>query len=117
MGLEKKLKELSEDRDKLKQRLKKYRARRKMFEAEQKTCKHCGREYIESENFNWSCRTHSSDFGGEMWWCCGKLGKDAVGCKFAKHESKDDDDELDEQEKKEKEELQERVKNQSTTCY
>jgi hypothetical protein len=39
---------------------------------------------MESENFNWSCRTHQSEFGGEMWWCCGKIGKDAIGCKFSK---------------------------------
>jgi hypothetical protein len=26
-----------------------------------------------------------------MWWCCGKRGKDQAGCKFSKHESKDDD--------------------------
>ena len=26
-----------------------------------------------------------------MWWCCGKRGKDSAGCKFNKHESKDDD--------------------------
>jgi len=27
-----------------------------------------------------------------MWWCCGKRGKDQPGCKFSKHESKDDED-------------------------
>mmetsp|Transcript_38272 Transcript_38272/g.95852 ORF Transcript_38272/g.95852 Transcript_38272/m.95852 type:complete len:315 (-) Transcript_38272:198-1142(-) len=115
--IEKKMKEMGEDRDKLKQRLKKYRARRKMFEAEQKTCKNCGRDYLESENFNWSCRTHQSEFGGEMWWCCGKLGKDAPGCKFSKHESKDDDDDLDEQEKQEKEEAERKIRNQNIRCF
>ena len=30
--------------------------------------------YLDSENYNWSCRTHTSEFGGEMWWCCGKAG-------------------------------------------
>jgi hypothetical protein len=34
-----------------------------------------------------------------MWWCCGKPQKEANGCKFSKHESKDD-----EEEEKEKEE-------------
>ena len=43
------------------------------------------------ENFNWSCRVHASDFGGEMWWCCGKNGKDQPGCKFSKHASKEDE--------------------------
>jgi len=27
-----------------------------------------------------------------MWWCCGKTGKDMPGCKFRKHESKEDED-------------------------
>lgn len=28
-----------------------------------------------------------------MWWCCGKTMKDAPGCKFSKHVSKEDEDE------------------------
>ena len=28
-----------------------------------------------------------------MWWCCGKSSKEAAGCKFSKHESKEDDEE------------------------
>lgn len=28
-----------------------------------------------------------------MWWCCGKTSKDAPGCKFSKHFSKEDEDE------------------------
>jgi BTK motif len=28
-----------------------------------------------------------------MWWCCGKTSRDAPGCKFSKHESKEDEDE------------------------
>lgn len=27
-----------------------------------------------------------------MWWCCGKFGKDQLGCRYSSHESKDDDD-------------------------
>ena len=50
-----------------------------------KTCKLCGTDYLESENFNWSCRTHKSEYSGEIWWCCGKTNKDAQGCKFEKH--------------------------------
>lgn len=26
-----------------------------------------------------------------MWWCCGKRGKDAPGCKFSKHEVQTDE--------------------------
>ena len=85
---DRKFREVSEDRDKIKARLKKYRARRALYVQDQKTCRNCGKEYLESENFNWSCRTHPSDFGGEMYWCCGKLGRDAPGCKYRKHISK-----------------------------
>ena len=127
------LKELHDDRETIKARLKRYRARRNLFavrtlshripseilpandsrlaqnlgsgrgggtaefalivstiaiktyalQVDQKTCRFCSKEYLESENFNWSCRTHRSEFGGEMWWCCGKLGRDAPGCKSA----------------------------------
>jgi hypothetical protein len=27
-----------------------------------------------------------------MWWCCGKTDKDNPGCKFSKHECKEDDE-------------------------
>ena len=27
-----------------------------------------------------------------MWWCCGRTGEDALGCRFGKHECKEDDD-------------------------
>jgi hypothetical protein len=28
-----------------------------------------------------------------MWWCCGKTGKDAIGCKITKHFTKEEEDE------------------------
>ena len=56
------------------------------------TCKNCGREYNEKENFKWSCRTHYGSYSGEMWWCCGKFGKDQLGCRYSAHESKDDEE-------------------------
>ena len=46
---------------------------------------------MESENFNWSCRTHRSEYSGEIWWCCGKTGKESLGCKFGKHLNRNDD--------------------------
>lgn len=76
----------------MKQRITKLIARKGKFESSNKTCKKCTKEYNEKENFNWSCRTHQSDWGGEMWWCCGKREKEQPGCKFSKHESKEDDD-------------------------
>ena len=68
-------------------------------------CKFCGKEYQDKENFNWSCRTHTYEFSGEMWWCCGKRGKDQPGCKYGKHESKEDDDDDDLAEAKAKNQL------------
>ena len=34
-----------------------------------------------------------------MWWCCGKRGKDQPGCKFMKHESRDENEDVDMKEK------------------
>ena len=31
-----------------------------------------------------------------MWWCCGKSSKEALGCKFSKHATKDDEEENEE---------------------
>ena len=81
-----------QEKEKLKQRITKLIQRKGKFESSNKTCKKCTKEYNEKENFNWSFRTHQSDWGGEMWWCCGKREKEQPGCKFSKHESKEDDD-------------------------
>ena len=64
------------------------------------------KEYREKENMNWSCTQHvNPTYGGEMWWCCGKVGKDAPGCRKTRHisnneDSESDTDERDKQEKK-----------------
>lgn len=78
---------------KLKARIQKLKNKRFRIEDNQKICKKCGKEYLEKENLNWSCRTHTSEYSGEMWWCCGKENKDADGCKISKHECKEDDEE------------------------
>ena len=90
--LEKEKKSLIIDREKMKDRVKKLKSRKGKFDDQEKVCKNCGKDYTETENFNWSCRTHRSEFSGEIWWCCGKSGSDQPGCKYNKHESKDDDD-------------------------
>lgn len=87
------------ERDKMKLRFIKLKNRRFKLDHNQKICKKCGKEYLEKENFNWSCRTHRSEYGGEMWWCCGKTDKDNIGCKFSKHESKEDDEDEDGEDK------------------
>lgn len=51
-----------------------------------KLCTRCHKEYNEKENYNWSCRTHQSTYGGTMWWCCGRRNKDDPGCKYSKHQ-------------------------------
>ena len=96
MKLDQENKVLKAEREKMKQRIIKLKSRKGKVDQGIKMCKMCAQEYHEKENFNWSCRTHRGVYGGEMWWCCGKRGKDQPGCKFAKHESKDDEDEEDE---------------------
>ncbi len=72
----------------------KLRKRRNDYGGESKMCQNCRRDYKDTDNFNWSCRTHQSQWSGEMWWCCGKTSKEAPGCKFNKHEMvRDDEDE------------------------
>lgn len=61
------------------------RTKKGKMESGIKTCGVCGKEFSDQENFNWSCRTHQSEYSGEMWWCCGKLNKHDPGCKSGKH--------------------------------
>jgi len=79
----------------MKDRIVKLKARRGKLDVDLKICKKCSKEYSEKENFNWSCRTHKSDWSGEMWFCCGKDKKEAQGCLFASHEEKKDDEDED----------------------
>lgn len=44
-----------------------------------KYCRNCKREFVEGENFNWSCCVHRGEWGGDIWWCCGKTNKGAIG--------------------------------------
>ena len=83
---------VTEEREKLKVRIIRLIAKKGNFQQGIKTCKNCTNEYNEKENYNWSCRNHQSEWGGEMWWCCGKRGKEQPGCKYSKHESKDEDE-------------------------
>ena len=38
---------------------------------------------------------HSNYYSGELWWCCGRESKEAQGCKFSKHESKEEEEDED----------------------
>ena len=91
--LEKANKKFADESTKMKARIQKLINRKGKFDSGLKTCKNCGKDYNEKENFNWSCTQHIGDWSGQMWWCCGKLNKEDRGCKFGKHESKDDEDE------------------------
>jgi hypothetical protein len=61
----------------MKDRITKLKTRRGKNDMDLKMCKKCSKEYSEKENFNWSCRTHKSEWSGEMWFCCGKDKKEA----------------------------------------
>ena len=102
ISLEKEKKNLIIEREKMKERIKKLKSRKGKHDMSAKTCKNCAKEYSEKENFNWSCRMHLGEWSGEIWWCCGKANKDQPGCKYSKHESKEDEEDLDGEEQQEK---------------
>lgn len=83
---------LSEEYEKLRQRVKQAKFRQVEVE-EEKVCKSCKKIYKEEENYNWSCKIHSSQYSG-IWWCCGKKDKNAPGCKVCMHESKEEYDNI-----------------------
>lgn len=99
--LDKSFKMMTNERDKLKERLQRLKNKRLRVDVNQKLCKKCGKEFLESENYNWSCRTHTTEYR-IMWWCCGKTNKDAPGCTVSKHESREDEDDAAADEKDDK---------------
>jgi chromosome segregation ATPase len=101
------VKSMEDEITKMRIKLKQNRLKRRQYgEAEEKICKKCQRVYMDSENYNWSCRTHKGEYSDEMWWCCGKTTKDAPGCLVSKHESKDEEEEQDNPQVKEETERQ-----------
>lgn len=54
--LQKNVKQLTMEKEKSKIRIQKLIQRKGKFDSGFKTCKNCGKEYNEKENFNWSCR-------------------------------------------------------------
>lgn len=89
---------MQEELSKMLERIKKLKARRGKIDIGLKSCRYCAKEFIEDENFAWSCRTHQGDYSelDDIWWCCGKKGKQHPGCKKAKHIQKEDDDDEEE---------------------
>lgn len=80
------------EREKMKEQIRKLKSRKGKFDIAQKVCKNCNRDYIETENYNWSCRIHQGEWSGEIWWCCGKDSHEQPGCKYSKHASKEDEE-------------------------
>lgn len=93
-GLEKQNLGLKEEIDRLNLTIKKLKLRKGNLGQLQKMCYNCKKDFSEQDNFNWSCRVHQSQWSGEMWWCCGKSQLSALGCKFGKHMTKDDEEEV-----------------------
>ena len=56
--MDKQVKQLIAERQKMVDRIKKLKSRRGKFEEGSKVCKKCGKDFLEKENFNWSCSTH-----------------------------------------------------------
>jgi hypothetical protein len=79
-------------KNKLKTRLKRISKQVGKVDVSVKMCNNCGTEFNEKDNYNWSCLTHKSDYGGEMWWCCGKKNINDKGCIKQKHVSSKEDD-------------------------
>ena len=68
----------------------------------EKVCGNCSKVFTEENNFNWSCKTHSGLWGGNMYWCCGETEQDSLGCQKSKHKSKEDNEEADDTQGNEK---------------
>lgn len=84
-------KNLFKEHSLLKNELKK-RKTRNSEETSEKVCVHCQKSFTEENNYNWSCRTHRSEFQGDIYFCCGEPGKDAPGCTKSKHIPNETDD-------------------------
>ena len=99
--LTKDLQMLQDEKEKMRARIVKLRNRKGKVDLGIKTCKNCAKEFHEKNNLNWSCHLHWSlyDAETEMWWCCGKKGKDQKGCTVQKHEVQNEDEEDDDDEK------------------
>jgi hypothetical protein len=89
-------KTLAEEYEHLKNKLKQLKFKKSNDDEnkDEKICQLCKRLYKESDNYNWSCKVHFSQYSGEIWWCCGKKGESAPGCRTSKHESKEETEEF-----------------------
>ena len=56
--LDQSVSELEAEKAKLRQRIIQLKKSKRVAEVNTKFCKNCSKEFVEAENFNWSCRTH-----------------------------------------------------------
>lgn len=92
---EKKYKTLLDEFNKFKKKIRPYIS--KESKNEEKFCKNCQKSFNDENNFNWSCRVHSSTFIEGFYWCCGSKVKESPGCTISKHvnnESGGDEDQF-----------------------
>ena len=61
-------------------------------------CFKCHHSYKPEDNTNWACQIHPSEWGGQLWWCCGKNSIKAPGCKRARHMTREEQDKMETQE-------------------
>ena len=57
-----------------------------------KFCIKCEKDFNDKENYNWSCIFHQGVYcmENDLWWCCGKQGPTAKGCKRSQHQVKEE---------------------------
>lgn len=89
LDLEKMHSDVSEELQKLRKKVKSRVANGSNMDQE-KFCSKCQKTYFERENFNWSCKTHHGNMHENVYWCCGKTGKESGGCVISKHISKEE---------------------------
>lgn len=88
--LSKKFADLQDEHLKLRTRIKKFKKAFSDDMWEEKYCKNCSKAFSESENFNWSCKRHASNYNEDRYWCCGQTDKDAEGCITSLHAANDE---------------------------
>ena len=77
----------------------------------------CQRYYLPSDNTNWACQTHAGEWGGELWWCCGKTNVKAAGCVRSRHITREEYEKENEQKLMEIDSEEEERKKASEVCF
>ncbi|CAI2380348.1 unnamed protein product [Moneuplotes crassus] len=86
-SLKKTIKVEIEEKNLLRNRINDMKSKRNI-NLKKKICYKCNQDFSEKENFKWSCVTHSREWSGKMWWCCGSTDNLNKGCVKDYHVSK-----------------------------